>query len=607
MISLRKICKNYDWKVLSNITYAFKENNIYVLKGPSGSGKTTLLNIISGIDEDYQGTYSVNGKSLKKMSSAEKEKFSMKIGYILQQSLLFHNLSVLDNLLFVKNDIKKIHQLSEEFGTKDLLDKMPVQLSGGERQRVALVRALLHDCDIILADEPTSSLDMKNSLAFLEQLKKVKNKIIIIATHKDIYDDIANAVLYLKDGNIRVLKEKVQQSNKISVIQQKENTLHKIDLKEIFKFVASKKKAKKLFRFSLGILITIVTFSIMIWQNYDKFYFQKIKNEKPYGILELSNDLEKELVNYVDYTYDEYRFYYKDMVGYPLLKKEDSSLNRAEILYGSFPNNENEVLINIEFAQKYFPDSPIESIINQELKIDEKMAFQVSGVINLKDESPFEIYYSNFFYSDIYVNTENGDIINPAFFIPYSTIEKIGKKVCHKKCSVLAKITDDNLYDLYFHPERILKQVYKLEFTNYTNWKNILSNEIGGVQFISQIIVLGIIIVGLFSFLFISNQIQLDLFYRRKELGYLQLFHFSKNKIKLMILFDYLYDVFYSFCYSFAFSSVIITCLIINNVSFSLMIPIFLIVSSITTLYAALVILIPIKRMLKKSIKELIQ
>lgn len=149
-IVLENIEKSYDRPVLKSINYSFETGKIYVIKGVSGCGKTTLFNIIGGLEKDY------SGKVSKILNADEKDSSAEIIGYIFQYSLLLSNITIKDNLLLIKNDEGLINNLCESVGIAHLLEKFPEHLSGGERQRVAIVRALLLEPQILLADEPTA-------------------------------------------------------------------------------------------------------------------------------------------------------------------------------------------------------------------------------------------------------------------------------------------------------------------------------------------------------------------------------------------------------------------------------------------------------------------
>lgn len=200
MIELRNINKGFDDRiVLENLNYNFYERNSYALIGASGAGKTTLLNIIGKLEEADSGDIIVNDINLNNIK--EKDYFKNYLSYLFQNFGLIENKSIQENLMlaFVGEKIGKLEKeqkMNEALKRVHLnvkLNRKIYTLSGGEAQRVALAKTILKDSPIILADEPTASVDQKNSEEIIELILSLKkeNKIIIIATHSpDIYNKV---------------------------------------------------------------------------------------------------------------------------------------------------------------------------------------------------------------------------------------------------------------------------------------------------------------------------------------------------------------------------------------------------------------------------------
>lgn len=200
MIELRNINKGFDDRiVLENLNYNFYEGNSYALIGASGAGKTTLLNIIGKLEEADSGDIIVNDINLNNIK--EKDYFKNYLSYLFQNFGLIENKSIQENLMlaFVGEKIGKLEKeqkMNEALKRVHLnvkLNRKIYTLSGGEAQRVALAKTILKDSPIILADEPTASVDQKNSEEIIELILSLKkeNKIIIIATHSpDIYNQV---------------------------------------------------------------------------------------------------------------------------------------------------------------------------------------------------------------------------------------------------------------------------------------------------------------------------------------------------------------------------------------------------------------------------------
>jgi ABC-type lipoprotein export system ATPase subunit len=182
--------------------------------GPSGSGKSTLLNLISLIDRHSNGSIKFNNNLINFKENNENDIFrAKKIGIVYQQNNLLPDFTALENLYLASlsiNDHKKIaiskaKKLLKKIGLLNRADHYPSQLSGGEAQRIAIARAIINDPDIVLADEPTGSLDMKTAKDIFKLLynQKKPDRLIIFATHNRFFANKADYLLELTDGSIK--------------------------------------------------------------------------------------------------------------------------------------------------------------------------------------------------------------------------------------------------------------------------------------------------------------------------------------------------------------------------------------------------------------------
>ena len=225
LIRLNKISKSFSnnkkLTVLKKIDYSFAKGKIYSLMGPSGSGKSTLLNILSMIDKPTTGSLLINDFLIDFNNSNENDKVrSSKIGIIYQQNNLLPDFTALENVYLAglalsgdKNDsIKKAKKIIKEMGLSSREDHYPSELSGGEIQRIAIARALINEPDIVLADEPTGSLDRKTAKEVFKILYKLKNKkrLIIYATHNRFFANMADCKLEMIDGNIKAINVRIK-------------------------------------------------------------------------------------------------------------------------------------------------------------------------------------------------------------------------------------------------------------------------------------------------------------------------------------------------------------------------------------------------------------
>ena len=201
-------------KVLKGLSRKFKLGKIYAIMGPSGSGKSTLLNLISLIDRPTAGSIKFDNIEINFNEKKKNDLFrAKKIGIVYQQNNLLSDFTALENVylahLSVNNDkklaISKAEKLLKKIGLSNRLNHFPSQLSGGEAQRIALARAIINDPQIILADEPTGSLDMSTAKDIFKLLKKQKrlDRIIIFATHNRFFAKKADYLLEMSDGSIK--------------------------------------------------------------------------------------------------------------------------------------------------------------------------------------------------------------------------------------------------------------------------------------------------------------------------------------------------------------------------------------------------------------------
>ena len=217
-LKLHNISKTFETskklKVIKNLSYSFSKGKIYSLMGPSGSGKSTLLNLISLIDNPSNGSIKFNDHEINYAEKEENDKFrAKKIGIVYQQNNLLPDFTSLENIylasLSINNDkdvaISKAKQLLKKIGLSNRADHYPSQLSGGEAQRIAIARAIINDPEIILADEPTGSLDMRTAKVIFNLLKDQKrsDRLIIFATHNRFFGNKADCLLEILDGNIK--------------------------------------------------------------------------------------------------------------------------------------------------------------------------------------------------------------------------------------------------------------------------------------------------------------------------------------------------------------------------------------------------------------------
>lgn len=202
MIEGKNIMKAFDDHILfSNLNFTIETGEFVCFSGPSGVGKTTLLNMIGNIESVDSGDICIDGKVYK--TNKEKIKFfGEKVGFLFQNFALIENKTVRDNLNIVRKGNMQGHSIMDalaKVGLEDKIDSKVYTLSGGEQQRIALARLYIKKCDIILADEPTGSLDRENAdkvMAILLDLH-AKGKTIVLVTHDERIKQVAQREITL--------------------------------------------------------------------------------------------------------------------------------------------------------------------------------------------------------------------------------------------------------------------------------------------------------------------------------------------------------------------------------------------------------------------------
>ena len=203
-------------KVLKKITYDFKKGKIYSLMGPSGSGKSTLLNLLSLVDRPNTGSIFFENKLIDFNNNNKNDVLrANKIGIIYQQDNLLPDFTALENIYLAslaaginkEESILKAEKLLKKVGLFNRSNHYPSQLSGGEKQRVSIARAVVNDPQIILADEPTGSLDLETAKEIFDLLKNQinTNRLIIFATHNRFFANKSDCLLEMVNGNIKTI------------------------------------------------------------------------------------------------------------------------------------------------------------------------------------------------------------------------------------------------------------------------------------------------------------------------------------------------------------------------------------------------------------------
>ena len=216
IVNVNKIYKinKYDsFQALHNITVSFDNGELVSIVGESGSGKSTLMNLIGGLDSDFTGKIIVNGQNIGEFSDKQLDRYRKdRVGFVFQSFNLISHLSILDNVTLAltlsnvseKEKVERATKILKLVGLESQIKKKPTQLSGGQKQRVAIARALINNPSIIIADEPTGSLDTTTTAQILKILKEIADsgKLVIMVTHSEKVASISSRVVEISDGRI---------------------------------------------------------------------------------------------------------------------------------------------------------------------------------------------------------------------------------------------------------------------------------------------------------------------------------------------------------------------------------------------------------------------
>lgn len=597
MLEMKHVSKIYDRPVIDDINLTLEPGKIYVLKGASGSGKSTLLHILGGLDREYAGDVYYNNDNLKEMNKKQFTAFKNEVGYVFQDSLLIPQFSVLENFQLFCNDNEKILQFAKRFHIADILDSKPVNLSNGERQRISIIRTLLLDPSIILMDEPTAALDQANAQVLKKEIAALKNdkQILLISTHDVIFDDIADVILTVSFGKLNEkMHNLIHLDRKQTGCFEKRTEIPKKTGKMDLLYCL--RKYKKIFKNSIFLCLASSIFLFMFLSfsfkfNFSDAYEHKLEEEYPFEMFQINKDMSKRLTTRgVDIIY--YNNYQKklgDFAAVSYFPKKDSSLSIPSALsYGRFPERENEVIVNEEYISNKLGSVEKSSVIGTKIII-EGNNYTIAGILTSDKDILRDVFQANVYY---------WNIEGPLVFMSETAMQSFVEP--KEEIVVMAKLMNEKLN------AQLYQEITQQGATSYF-YRN-MSNKLYAMNQIFYIAQICIFLIALMTFIFMYFVIQLDLFYRKRELGYLQILHIQSSRVKNLVRIDYLLKVIPALCIALLLYCVSIFS-IQKYMNFLLPYDIPLIIGLLffILLYVILVVEVPLRVYMKKDVLSLIR
>lgn len=417
MIQIKNLVKRYDTSpILDDVDFTFPNKGLICLLGASGCGKSTLLNLIAGFDSNYSGEIKVRGTSISKMNADELCAYRRdNIGFIFQNYNLLSGYTVLENVL-LPSELNALSEEENKKSAKELLDKLGLShktdekienLSGGQKQRVAIVRALISNPRIILADEPTGALDRKNSNEIMELLKEVsKDHLVIVITHDQKICSFADEVVHIKNGKILTkytyTKKDTSSENKLSLNTSIKVSVLKRGFKN-FKVHFTRYMAVSL-AISIGILVFMLSLSSGKMMDKNILDFQDkntafnngyIKGEDDGTLIELLKS-DKRIENvYYQYKLKDVTLRLGDKTE-ALAEKYPMAKASEKMSYGAMPKiDKSEIALSPSLAKKF--ENDISRLIGKEVVLgheDQQYTLTISGIFNAN-------------YDDFFVSSDN--------------------------------------------------------------------------------------------------------------------------------------------------------------------------------------------------------
>lgn len=543
-----KVNKKVSEVIFEDLNLDFKSGEFVCILGESGTGKSTLMNMLGGLDLNYQGDIFIDNKKLKNIDLDDYRR--ERVGFIFQNFNLISNLTILENVM-IKLDMAKMKHSDKISKSKEVLKrvglekemyKRPNELSGGQKQRVAIARVLVTNPDIILADEPTGSLDFENSIKILNILKEIseEGKLVIVVTHSNKVIDYSSRLITLEGGQVitdEMLEERLIDKNFDSTEGKNINILTsiKFGIRNIFNNL----KRNILISLASSIGIIGIVISLYIGDGVKDFIDKEINDKANPKILDIKKKGTNELyeVDYfdyddinnisniknIDYLYKQAIYTNSVSINYNN-KKYDlvtfssyNSISNDDIIYGSIPND-NEIVISEYLASKMSSLSNYSDIIGKNIDL---------YIVDNSGTEPFMIN-EVVKISGIYKREKISFIADSMYaYISYNSLNNIYLKNNKPLLSTNISIEVDKIENI----DRVKMDINKLNFecTSSSNLLNDIYNYLDIATFVLSSFSFISLVVSSIMIMIIMH---INVVERTKEIGILRSLGARKKDIK---------------------------------------------------------------------------